>query len=68
MARIIRSVKEQIVLNLMPYNSAHGMWEFLKKIYTRSNNALRLQLEFELTIFSQDSRSIEKFYTKFSNL
>lgn len=44
------------------------MWEYLKKVYTQSNNARQLLLEFELVQFSQDSRTIEEFYSGFSNL
>ncbi|CAA2989817.1 phosphoenolpyruvate carboxylase 4, partial [Olea europaea subsp. europaea] len=57
-----------IVLNLRPYKSARDMWEYLKKVCTQSNNARQLLLEFELVQFSQDSSTIEEFYSGFSNL
>lgn len=67
MAWIIEFVNDHIVLNLRPYKSAHGVWEYLKKVNAQSNNAQRIQLEFELAQFSQDSRVVDEFYSSFSN-
>lgn len=65
---IIGSVDTKIFLILRPYKSSRVMWEYLKKIYTQGNNDRRLQLEFKLVNFAQDSRSIEEYYSGFSNL
>lgn len=42
MAWIIEFVNDHIVLNLRPYKSAHGVWEYLKKVNAQSNNAQRI--------------------------
>lgn len=62
-AWIIGSIDAQIVLNLKPYKSAHVIWEFLKKIRIQSNNAQRLQLEWQ--IFLRNLAQLKNFILTF---
>nr|GLL46629.1 retrovirus-related Pol polyprotein from transposon TNT 1-94 isoform X1 [Ipomoea trifida] len=53
MSWILGSVEPFIVLNLKPYKTSRGMWDYLKKVYNQSNSARRFQLELELSQLSQ---------------
>ncbi|KAL5816485.1 hypothetical protein ACOSQ3_024863 [Xanthoceras sorbifolium] len=56
MSWILGSIESSILLNLKPYKTSKGMWDYLKK------------LELELSLLFQGSMSIQEFYSSFVNL
>ncbi|KAK1391348.1 SPX domain-containing protein 1-like [Heracleum sosnowskyi] len=60
---IMESVENSIAVNLSPLSTAHLMWEYLKRIYKQSNAARMYQLEQEVNSLSQESLSIQEFYS-----
>nr|GME10774.1 retrovirus-related Pol polyprotein from transposon TNT 1-94 isoform X7 [Ipomoea batatas] len=68
MSWILGSVEPSILINLKPYKTSRGMWDYLKKVYIQNNSARRFQLELELGQLSQGSMSIQEFYSSFETL
>nr|GMD63047.1 uncharacterized protein LOC109178973 isoform X2 [Ipomoea batatas] len=68
MSWILGSVEPSIFINLKPYKTSRGMWDYLKKVYIQNNSARRFQLELELGQLSQGSMSIQEFYSSFETL
>lgn len=58
---ILGSVEPHLILNLKPYKTAKGMWEYLKKVYHMENSARLYQLEFEIAQYTQGTSSIQDF-------
>ena len=45
MTWILRSVDQQFILNLRPYKTAKGMWDYLKMIYNKDNATRKYQMD-----------------------
>ena len=56
------------ILNLGPYKTAEGMWDYLRHIYQQDNSAWRFHLEHELSQFNQGTISIQEYYSHFIRL
>ncbi|KAL5775799.1 hypothetical protein ACOSP7_013356 [Xanthoceras sorbifolium] len=68
MSWILGSIESSILLNLKPYKTSKGMWDYLKKVYNQRNTERRFQWELELSLLFQGSMSIPEFYSSFGNL
>ena len=63
---IVSTVLEpHLILNLKPYKTAEGMWNYLKKVYHRENSVRKYQLEFEISQHAQGNSSIQDYYSSF---
>ena len=62
MTWLLSSVDPQYILNLRPYKSAKGMWDYLKQVYQQDNSARRFHLEHELSQLTQGTMSIQDYY------
>ena len=68
MAWLLSSVESHLVLNLRPYKTAAAIWTYLNMVYNRDNSAKRFHLEYEMANFTQDSLSIEEYFSGFQTL
>lgn len=68
MTLILRFVDQHYFLNLRPYQTTKGMWNYLKKIYNKDNAARKYQLEFDISEYRQGNKSIQEFYSSFMEL
>ena len=60
---IMKFVDISIAVNLSNLPTAKNMWEFLERIYKRANQARLYKLEQDLISLSQESKSIQEFYS-----
>jgi hypothetical protein len=68
MTWILSSIEPHLVLNLRPYKTVAAIWNYLNKVYNQDNTARRFQLEYEMANFTQESLSIEEYFSGFQNL
>lgn len=68
MSKITSLVDQQIVLIVWPYKTAKDMWDYLNTVYNQDNSARQLQLEYEISEYSQGNKSIHDYYFGFVNL
>ena len=68
MTWLLGSVDPQYILNLRPYKTAKGMWDYLRQVYQQDNSARRFHLEHELSQFNQGTMSIQDYYSHFIRL
>lgn len=45
---MLNSVEPFIALNLRPYQTAHDMWNYLKKVYCQDNDARKFHLAYDI--------------------
>ena len=68
MTWILSSVEPHLVLNLRPYKTVAAMWNYLNTVYNQDNSARHFQLEYEMANFTQESLSIEEYFSSFQTL
>ena len=68
MTWLLGSVDPQYILNLRPYKTVKGMWDYLLQVYQQDNSARRFHLEHELSQFNQWTMSIQEYYFHFIRL
>ena len=68
MTWILSSVEPHLVLNLRPYKTVTAMWNYLNTVYNQDNSARHFQLEYEMANFTQESLSIEEYFSSFQTL
>lgn len=59
MTWFLNYVDQLFILNLRPYKTAKGMWDYLKMIYNKDNVACKFQLELAFFEYSQGNKSIQ---------
>ena len=65
---ILGSVEPHLILNLKPYKTSKGMWDYLKKVYHQDNSTRQYHLEGEIGNYAQGKLSIQDYYSSFHNL
>jgi len=65
MTWILSSVEHHLVLNPRPYKIATIVWNYLNKVYNQDNTTRHFQLEYEMANFTQESLSIEEYFSGF---
>ena len=65
---INNSVENKIGMQLAKYDTGKEVWDYLERLYVRSNFAMQYQLEVEIRAISQNTRSIQEFYSEISSL
>ncbi|KAJ8755302.1 hypothetical protein K2173_019100 [Erythroxylum novogranatense] len=56
---LVQTMEPAIAVNLRPYKTAKGMWDYLKKVYDQKNSARRFQLEYDISNYTQGNLSFE---------
>lgn len=67
-AWILGFVEPHLILNLKPYKTSKGMWDYLKKVQHQDNCAPRYHLECKIGNYAQGKLSIPDYYFFFRNL
>eukprot|EP00268_Persea_americana_P058312 TRINITY_DN7046_c1_g1_i2.p1 TRINITY_DN7046_c1_g1~~TRINITY_DN7046_c1_g1_i2.p1 ORF type:complete len:255 (-),score=22.81 TRINITY_DN7046_c1_g1_i2:217-981(-) len=65
---LLGSVEPHFILNLKPYKAACKMWDYLQKIYQQGNAARQVQLELDISQFTQGTLSIQEYNNGFRRL
>jgi hypothetical protein len=65
---INNSVSQSIGMQLAKYDTAHEVWEHLKRLYKQSNFAKRYKLESDIRDLKQNNMSVHEFYSAMTNL
>lgn len=65
---VLDLVDLQIVLNLRPYKTVRGMWEYRKGVYDQEALATRFPLENEISEYSHGNIFIQEYYFVFIDL
>lgn len=65
---INNSVENKIGMQLAKYDTAKQVWDYLERLFVRSNFAIQYQLEADIRSLSQNDRNIQDFYSEITAL
>ncbi|XP_020271847.1 uncharacterized protein LOC109847014 [Asparagus officinalis] len=65
---INNSVENRIGVQLAKYDTAKEVWDYLAKLYVRSNFDVQYQLESEIRALGQNDKGVMDFYSEITDL